>query len=244
MFTGGESDQNLTDKSETILKLHKAGLKAEVIANCLSLDPLQVNTVVMSNDEALTEELARLQVEAKGFKCALSRRLTYEPVQAPDGSFYERRVLKKWIQAKGTWPNSSIAICASSIEVLYEMGERVGEFSLRAFEVLKTCIRRDVQKEVALDFAAECLAVQDLEISKLIEVLSSWSKEEQGVILKSFQTFNPGLLKRLLLSLAAMPTHCGLTLLITDVLEEAQLISRHVKAKDFIIRGLRRKWAS
>jgi tetratricopeptide (TPR) repeat protein len=99
-----------------------------------------------------------------------------------------------------------------------------------------------VETNAAVEFVAELLVVQDLEISQLIAALSNWSKEEQTAVLRSFQTFKPGLLKRLLRSLAPMPKQCDLTLLITDELQEAQLISRHVREKDFVIRSLRREW--
>jgi tetratricopeptide (TPR) repeat protein len=239
------SDQSVKDQEQTrpILNLHtQAGLDAEKIAGCLGCELAQVKAVLMSNVESLAIEFERSHEEAKRLSCADSKRLMYNPVQAPDKSFYERRILKKMIGTRGTWPNSAITV--DLIRVDHRMKERVRAFSLRTFEVVETCMRRGVQKEAAIDLAADGLVVSNYEIIQLIDILSRWSKEEQEAILRNFRALKPGLLKRLLCSLAPMPKQCGLTLILTDVLREAQLISRHVVVNDFIIRGMRREWAT
>jgi tetratricopeptide (TPR) repeat protein len=243
MFTAGDVE-NSQAKTEVVLKLYAAGLNAEMIASCLSWEVSQVKSVVLSNDVTLAAEFAKLQEEANGLRCAHTRRLVHKPVRGLEGNAYEKKALEEWIKANGTWPNSSTPIRLPPTKVDEEMKDRVTQLSLRAIEVVESCIRRGVQKETAVDFAIECLRVLDARsnFDEFLRVLLSGDQAEQGAILRGLKEFRPSLLRKLLIGLAAKPNQYSLTILTVDFLEEAQLISKNAKAKATIIRSMKREW--
>jgi hypothetical protein len=221
---------------ERILKLHRAGLSTQDIAVNMGWELSEVKLVLMGNDEALTSELAKLLEQAEGLRCVYSRRLAYQPLRGPEGSIYERRVLEEWMLTKKTWPNSSTPIRAPLAEVDRDVKERVKQFSLSALEVLQICIRGNAQREAALVLAAECLGVLDASsnLNEFLGFLPECSRDGQEAIFKSIKQARPSLLRKLLLNVAPMTEQCHLTLVLTEVLEEAQLKSKKVKAKAFI----------
>jgi tetratricopeptide (TPR) repeat protein len=244
MFTAGaESVEKTQMKIEQILKLHREGLSAQAIADSMDWDLSQVKPVLMGNDEALTSELAKLLEQAKDLRCAYSRRLAYQPLMGPDGIIYEKRVLEEWMLTNDTWPKSNRPLRAPLAEVDKDVKEQVKQFSLRALEVVQNGNGRSAHRETAIPLAAECLGVLNVDsnLHEFLGVLLNCSREEQEAILGSFKLFRPSLLRKLLLSVAAMPNQCGLTLMLAEVLEEAQLKSKKVKAKAFI-NTLKRTW--
>jgi tetratricopeptide (TPR) repeat protein len=203
----------------------------------------QVKSAVMSNDQALTSELAKLLEQAEGLRCAYSNRLAYQPLRGSEGIIYEKRVLEEWMLTNKAWPDSSTPIKAPLAEVDREVKEQVKQFSLRALEVLQNCIRRDVRRKAAVALVAECLGVLNAnsDLNEFVGVLQDCSREEQAAVLGSFKHFRHGLLRKLLMNVALMQNQYDLTLVLTEVLEEAQLNSKKVKAKDFIS-TLKRTW--
>jgi tetratricopeptide (TPR) repeat protein len=141
-----------------ILRLKNTGL-----ANCLSSGFSQVKLT-------LSAELAKLQEEAQSLRCAYSKRLAHEPVKGPDGRIYEQKVIEEWIIANSIWPNSSTPVRAAPTEVDQEMKTRVEDFSLRALEVVRNCIRSNEHKETAVAFAAECLGVLATDLNEVLRV--------------------------------------------------------------------------
>jgi hypothetical protein len=164
-------------------------------------------------------------------------------LRGPEGVIYEKRVLEEWMLTNKAWPNSSTPIGAPLAEVDREVKEQAKQFSRRAIEVLQNCIRRNVQREDAVALAAECLGVLNAnsDLNEFVGVLQECSRDERAAVLGSFKRFRPSLLRKLLLNVAPMPNQCGLTLVVTDVLEEAQLKSKKVRAKGFIS-TLKRTW--
>jgi tetratricopeptide (TPR) repeat protein len=203
-----------------ILKLHQAGHNAEWIADYLSCELAQVKAVVTSSQPILdNDELARLQDEAQSFRCAYSKRLISKPIRGPDEKLYELSALKKSIKANDTGSISTRPLRALDWEVDWELKDRVKEFSLKALEVAKNCIRSNAHREAAVAFAAECLGVLDgsSHFDEFLGVLTACSKEEQAAILTSLHEFRPSLLKKLRLSLALMPDQSSLTLLLDEL---------------------------
>jgi tetratricopeptide (TPR) repeat protein len=246
MLTAGvESDETPQKRIKRILKLHRAGLSAQEIANRLDCELSQVKPVVMGNDEALTSELTKLLEQAKGLRCAYSRRLAYQPLRGPEGKIFEKRVLEEWMLTNDTWPNSSTPIRAPLAEVDRDVKEQVKQFSLRALEVVQNGIKINAQREHALVLAAECLSVLNASsnLNEFLGVLLDCSRDGQEAILRNINKFRPSLLRKLLLKVAPMRYQCGLTLVLTEVLEEAQLNSKKVKAMTFIS-TLKRNWIS
>jgi tetratricopeptide (TPR) repeat protein len=243
LTAGAESEKKTQKRIERILKLHRAGHTAEWIADFMGRELALVKSVLMGNDQALTAELAKLLEQAEGLRCAYSRRLAFQPLRGPEGIIYERRVLEEWMLVNDTWPSSSTPIRAPLAEVDREVKEQVKQFSLRALEVVQNCIQRNTQREHALVLTAECLGVLNVDsnLNEFLGVLLVCSRDGQEAILGSFKHFRPSLLRKLLLTVAPMPNLCGLTLVLAEVLEEAQLNSKKVKASAFI-NTLKRTW--
>jgi tetratricopeptide (TPR) repeat protein len=243
LTAGAESVDETQKRIERILKLHRAGHTAEWIADFMGRELALVKLVLMGNDEALTAELAKLLEQAEGLRCAYSRRLAYQPLRGPEGIIYEKRVLEEWMLTNDTWPSSSTPIRAPLAEVDREVKEQVKQFSLRALEVVQNGVKRNAHRETAVPLAAECLGVLNVDsnLNEFLGVLLVCSRDGQEAILGSFKQFRPSLLRKLLLIVAPMPNLCGLTLVLTEVLEEAQLNSKKVKAKAFI-NTLKRTW--
>jgi tetratricopeptide (TPR) repeat protein len=244
MFTSGaESVDEIQKRIQQILTLHREGHSAEGITGSSGWELSQVKSVLMSSNEALSFELAKLLEQAEGLRCAYSKRLVFQPLRGPEGIVYERRVLEEWMRTNNTWPNSSTPIQAPLAEVDREVKEQVKQFSLRALEVVQNCIQRNARREAAVSLAAECLGVLNANsnLNEFLGVLLDCNRDGQAAILASFKPFRPSLLRKLLLSVAPIPNLCRLTLVLAEVLEETQLNSKKLDAKAFIS-TLQRKW--